>query len=598
MRKPNPSFLAQMGLILATSLLAVGCGGSSSTAVVTPPPVAPPSSPNDALLAFDATKYTTVNVTVDGAPIVVHRYRVVYCAKPIKMSLYQPATMAPPGTPDIKLNDPYEYQTMYISVPAASFNDQKAPIYFRVNNGGWFASRVDGDQQLIKDGAVFTPGTFVDGDLTHSAGDGAAVGSALKAGYIVAEVGSRSRGACRAEDGTWQGKSPAPIVDVKAAIRYLKLNDSLIPGSSERIICTGTSGGGLTAQIAGSGNAADYYPFLAEIGAAGIVGSGATATSLIKDDVFAAVAYCPINNLGNADSGYEWQYNAIRTASNTPAINGVNFSTTGVQGVASAAIASTFPTYLNALKLTTDGSTLLTDANINAATADVVKAEVVRRVQAGTIPVPLDADGSVSFSVPGFGPPTNVPNTWLTVAGTQTTPVVTIDFTKYLQFVATGTQLKSVVAFDGYGVTGNIIPGMGESSLFGAPDLLFSNFTAWCWNNNNVTEDSVGKDNTGLDWTAYLSTSAGQALAKQIKLINPEAYLNSGASVAPYWYIRHGSVDRDTSFAMQTMLYYAVKNNATVKDLNFNYPWLTPHSGNYDVNEAFTWIKAKVAAAN
>jgi hypothetical protein len=33
-----------------------------------------------------------------------------------------------------------------------------------------------------------------------------------------------------------------------------------------------------------------------------------------------------------------------------------------------------------------------------------------------------------------------------------------------------------------------------------------------------------------------------------------------------------------------------------VKEVDFKYPYLVPHSGNYDVQEAFTWIKTKLAA--
>ena len=55
-------------------------------------------------------------------------------------------------------------------------------------------------------------------------------------------------------------------------------------------------------------------------------------------------------------------------------------------------------------------------------------------------------------------------------------------------------------------------------------------------------------------------------------------------------------VDRDTAFAMQSLLYFAIKNDTSVKDVNFKLPYLVPHSGNYDVQEAFTWIKAKLDA--
>ena len=57
----------------------------------------------------------------------------------------------------------------------------------------------------------------------------------------------------------------------KAIVRCLRLNDDVIPGSAERIVITCTSGGGaLSAAVASSGNNADCYPYLAEIGAAGL----------------------------------------------------------------------------------------------------------------------------------------------------------------------------------------------------------------------------------------------------------------------------------------------------------------------------------------
>ena len=47
---------------------------------------------------------------------------------------------------------------------------------------------------------------------------------------------------------------------------------------------------------------------------------------------------------------------------------------------------------------------------------------------------------------------------------------------------------------------------------------------------------------------------------------------------------------------MQTVLYHAVRNNTAVKEVSFKYPYLVAHAGNYDVQEAFNWIKTKVAA--
>lgn len=55
-------------------------------------------------------------------------------------------------------------------------------------------------------------------------------------------------------------------------------------------------------------------------------------------------------------------------------------------------------------------------------------------------------------------------------------------------------------------------------------------------------------------------------------------------------------VDRDTAFSMQTLLYHAIRSNSAVKEVSFKYPYLVGHSGNYDVQEAFAWIKAKLDA--
>jgi acetyl esterase/lipase len=62
------------------------------------------------------------------------------------------------------------------------------------------------------------------------------------------------------------------VVDAKAAVRYLRLNDAAMPGSAERIVVNGTSGGGALVSILGApGNRAEYTPHLAAIGAADTV---------------------------------------------------------------------------------------------------------------------------------------------------------------------------------------------------------------------------------------------------------------------------------------------------------------------------------------
>ena len=65
------------------------------------------------------------------------------------------------------------------------------------------------------------------------------------------------------------GRAPAIIVDMKAAIRYMRYNADVIPGDVEKIITNGTSAGGALSALAGaSGNAKEYESYLKAIGAA------------------------------------------------------------------------------------------------------------------------------------------------------------------------------------------------------------------------------------------------------------------------------------------------------------------------------------------
>ena len=107
---------------------------------------------------------------------------------------------------------------------------------------------------------------------------------------------------------------------------------------------------------------------------------------------------------------------------------------------------------------------------------------------------------------------------------------------------------------------------------------------------------NVGLYDTGLTWDQYMATDEGKALAKEIKMTCAMEYLlENTADVAPYWYVRHGMDDRDNSFAVETTLFYSVKTSPKVKSGNVGFAWLKPHSGDYDVPEAYIWLKEVLA---
>ena len=155
------------------------------------------------------------------------------------------------------------YQYMNVFVPEGA--TQETPIFLRTYVGGYMAAEAAGPQ----------------------AGD--ASGRALAEGYVVAIPGSRGRNSKVGE--TFTGRAPAAILDLKAAIRYLRYFDKEMPGDAERIITDGTSAGGaMSALMGATGNAPEYEPMLDAMGAA-----------KERDDVFASVCFCPIIDLEHAD---------------------------------------------------------------------------------------------------------------------------------------------------------------------------------------------------------------------------------------------------------------------------------------------------------
>lgn len=113
----------------------------------------------------------------------------------------------------------------------------------------------------------------------------------VDSGYVLVSI------ACRGVNSTVDGTAPAAILDLKAAVRMLKANDTLLPGDMNKIIATGGSAGGGCASLLGaSGNSALYTEALAEMG----------ADMNSSDNIYAVAAYCPITNLDTADSAFEW----------------------------------------------------------------------------------------------------------------------------------------------------------------------------------------------------------------------------------------------------------------------------------------------------
>jgi len=92
-------------------------------------------------------------------------------------------------------------------------------------------------------------------------------------------------------------------------------------------------------------------------------------------------------------------------------------------------------------------------------------------------------------------------------------------------------------------------------------------------------------------------TQAGAAVATQVRLIDPMAYIG-GNDTAPFWYVRNGTRDRDSSFQVSYNLSRALAADRKVRDVDYLMAWNQPHGGNYDVPEAMAWIAKVLEAAD
>ncbi len=489
-------------------------------------------------LDFNPKKYEKQNLEYNGLNIDVRAYeKIVYVANPVDTA----------------------YEVMNVYIPEAYFmgksingyTTETAPIFFPNQIGGYMPGKPAstknngfGGMMPPMGGNNGTPPQGMRGDGRPPMGNGGPMGdfgkrentvlAALSKGYIVASAGARGR-TNKDLQGVFYGKAPAGIVDLKAAVRYLKYNDKVMPGNANKIISNGTSAGGaMSALLGATGNNPDYLPYLKELGAANT-----------SDAIFATSAYCPITNLDHADAAYEWQFYGVNSYQKRgpmgPQSLAAESQLSEAQIKVSKELKELFPAYLNSLHLkATNGEACTLDAAGNGNFKNLVKSYVIASAQKAL------KDGADLSKL-----------TWLKIENKK---VADLDWEAYVRYMQ---RQKTPPAFDALDFSSP------ETSLFGTSTIDNQHFTVY------GIQNSTGK-----------GTVADEHI---VGMMNPMNYIGTpNTQTAKHWRIRHGSKDKDTGLAISVILATYLQN--TGNDVNLELPWDRPHSGDYDLDELFKWV--------
>jgi hypothetical protein len=455
------------------------------------------------------------------------------------------------------------------------------------------------------------------------------VSSYLKAGYIYVAAGMRGKanGYDANKNLIYSGGAPWGVTDLKAAVRYIRYNKSVLPGNTDKLFVFGMSGGGAQSSVIGaSGDSSLYEPYLQSIGAAMTDASG----QKISDAVSGVMAWCPITSLDYADEAYEWNMGQYASA-------GTRAATTWTSAL-SKDLASAYAGYINKLGLKDKSGKVLT---LDTASNGIYTSGSYYEYLKATIQESLNhflADTTFPYTksaggFPGGGKPPDgamppdggtppdgaAPQGDAAQAGTaptgntsaataaatyQTVQEYIASLNKDAQWVtydsgSNTATISSIAAFvtackspsKSVGAFDDLSRGQAENDAFGnnASDALHF---------DPVLADLLAKNQaqyaTYSDWkAAYVTDYAtdlkavdklGSGMPYRMNMYNPMYYLLAyyegyqKSTVATSWRIHTGIDQGDTANTVEMNLALALQNYSGVKNVEFTTVWDQAHT--------------------
>ena len=218
------------------------------------------------------------------------------------------------------------YETLAVFVPGAymtAADNGDGTYTCEINSAGSIGSYTADTAPIVM--PVNTPGYSAMAPLTSYS----SFTEYTNEGFVYVHAGCRGR----------DSGAPAGVTDLKAAVRYIRYTDNVLPGDAESIFTFGMSGGGAQSALMGSTGDSDLYnAYLEEIGA--VMG--------VSDAVLGSMCWCPITNLDTADEAYEWMMGVTR--------NGLSEE----EQLISDKLAEAFAAYINSAGIKDEDGNVLT----------------------------------------------------------------------------------------------------------------------------------------------------------------------------------------------------------------------------------------------
>ena len=456
-------------------------------------------------------------------------------------------------------------------------------------------------------------------------------------GFVYVHAGCRGRDA----------GAPAGVTDLKAAVRYLRYTDDVIPGNAERIFTFGMSGGGAQSALMGStGDSSLYDAYLEEIG----------AVTGVSDAVLGSMCWCPITNLDTADEAYEWMMGGTRSG------------LTEEEQQISDQLAEAFAAYINSAGIKDPDGIVLTlsesDDGIYQAGSyyDYMKTVIEESLNhfLSDTEFPYDASSASGGGRGGFdggmpggfgggqrpergeGAPDfdagqkpdgemmsgkvsfeeldditrNETASGVSLSGTYETAQDYIDALnaerEWVHYDA-ATNTASITSIEDFvlacksasknlGAFDQLDGGQGENTLFGYGDGNGAHFDAALADILNTLGSDYASD-YAEDLTRQ--DSAGNTVDYRVNMYTPLYYLLESSegyqesTVAKYWRIRTGIAQGDCALSTEMNLALALENDERVESVDFETIWGAGHtqaerSGN-STDNFIAWVNACLA---